>query len=373
MAGRLLQVGDPAPWFTARSSINPAFRFDTVGGYYSVVFFAPSAAHAGCQRVLQDFAQQLLQFDRAGAAVMCVTIDPDDEKPGRLVDAPAQLVFFWDSDLAISGRYGAVTGNANGTVSHRPHSLVLDPLLRVVGVVPLAGDGSTHVEQVFAILQQQTPLGTPVAAARQAPVLVLPNVFEPDLCRDLIAHYERVGGAESGFMREVDGKTVGQFDAKHKRRRDQEITDEDLKKRAMGRIHDRVGPAIQKAFQFSATRIERHIVACYDAADGGHFRAHRDNTTKGTAHRRFAVSLMLNAGEYEGGMLRFPEFGPHLYTAPAGGAVVFSCSLLHEATPVTKGKRYAYLPFLYDDAAAKIREQNVNFLEHPTAAREGKS
>ena len=47
-------------------------------------------------------------------------------------------------------------------------------------------------------------------------------------------------------------------------------------------------------------------------------------------HRRFAVSLNLNTGDYEGGCLRFPEFGPHLYVAPAGGAVVFSCSLLHE-------------------------------------------
>jgi predicted 2-oxoglutarate/Fe(II)-dependent dioxygenase YbiX len=121
-------------------------------------------------------------------------------------------------------------------------------------------------------------------------------------------------------------------------------------------------PEIQKAFQFRVSRIERHMVACYSAADGGHFRAHRDNTTKGTAHRRFAVSLNLNTGEYEGGKLRFPEFGRHLYEAPAGGAVVFSCSLLHEATAVTSGQRYAYLPFLYDDAAAKVREANLQFV-----------
>ena len=43
---------------------------------------------------------------------------------------------------------------------------------------------------------------------------------------------------------------------------------------------------------------------------------------------------------------------------PAGGAVVFSCSLLHEVSPMVRGKRYAFLPFLYDDAAAAIREAN---------------
>ena len=30
---------------------------------------------------------------------------------------------------------------------------------------------------------------------------------------------------------------------------------------------------------------------------------------------------------------------------------------------VTSGKRYAFLPFLYDTAAAKIREENGAFLE----------
>ena len=75
--------------------------------------------------------------------------------------------------------------------------------------------------------------------------------------------------------------------------------------------------------------------------------------------------MILNTGEFEGGYVRFPEFGQQLYTAPAGGAVVFSCSLLHEATPVTRGKRYVFLPFLYDDAAAKIRQENLQFLGDP--------
>ena len=131
----------------------------------------------------------------------------------------------------------------------------------------------------------------------------------------------------------------------------------------MVRIRRRLVPEIHKAFQFQVTRMERCIVACYDAVDHGHFRPHRDNTTSGTAHRRFAVSLFLNSGEYEGGFLRFPEYGPALYSAPLGGAVVFSCSVLHEATPVTRGLRYMFLPFLYDEPAREIRQQNLRFLD----------
>ncbi|MGO4843493.1 2OG-Fe(II) oxygenase, partial [Rhizobiaceae sp. 2RAB30] len=81
--------------------------------------------------------------------------------------------------------------------------------------------------------------------------------------------------------------------------------------------------------------------------NGGHFRAHRDNTTKGTAHRRFAVSINLNS-DFDGGEVSFPEYGPRSFKPPVGGAVIFSCSLLHAVSPVTRGKRYAFLPFLYD-------------------------
>ena len=42
--------------------------------------------------------------------------------------------------------------------------------------------------------------------------------------------------------------------------------------------------------------------------------------------------------------------------------MVFSCSLLHAVSKVTAGERYAFLPFLYDDAAAKIREANIAYL-----------
>jgi predicted 2-oxoglutarate/Fe(II)-dependent dioxygenase YbiX len=121
-------------------------------------------------------------------------------------------------------------------------------------------------------------------------------------------------------------------------------------------------PEIAKAFGFQATRMERYIVGCYSAGEGGYFRPHRDNTTKGTAHRRFAVTINLNTADYDGGELRFPEFGNRTYKPPTGGAVIFSCSLFHEALPVTRGTRYAFLPFLYDEAAAKLREQNNRYL-----------
>ncbi len=203
-----------------------------------------------------------------------------------------------------------------------------------------------------------------------APVLVLPRVLEHELCQQLVAAYEARGGQESGFMVERDGKTVGVYDHAAKRRRDYEIEDEALRAALRARVSRRIAPEIQKAFQFNATRIERYIVACYDSTEGGHFKAHRDNTTPGTAHRRFAVTINLNDA-FDGGALWFPEFGSRRYRPPIGGAVVFSCSLLHEATPVTRGVRYATLPFLYDDAAARLRQHNLHSLAGEAASPPG--
>ena len=189
-------------------------------------------------------------------------------------------------------------------------------------------------------------------------MLVLPNVFEPEFCQHLIGLYEAHGGEQSGFMREVDGKTVGVHDQKHKVRKDYTIEDQTLMAQTQARILRRIVPEIEKVHCFRVTRMERYLVGCYAAEDGGHFGAHRDNTTAGTAHRRFAVSINLNA-EFEGGEVSFPEYGPRSFKPPPGGAVVFSCSLLHAVSRVTAGRRYAFLPFLYDDAAAKIREANA--------------
>ena len=73
------------------------------------------------------------------------------------------------------------------------------------------------------------------------------------------------------------------------------------------------------------------------------------------------MSINLN-DDFDGGELSFPEYGHRGFKAPTGGAVVFSGALLHAVSPVTRGRRYAFLPFLYDDAAARIREANNKFL-----------
>lgn len=358
--------GDPIPSFHAVSNVNPRFCFDVIAGRYVVLSFLGSLRLKLATDLLAAVQRRPDVFDTNSVAFIGVSVDAQDPTRSRseLADLTRGLVLFWDTDLKVSqmfGATGAATSNKPAEVQYAPRTYVLDQAMRVVAVLAHTGDSDAHLADVMRIL---APLPKLDSMTTPAPVIIVPNVFEPELCRTLIDYYSTRGGQDSGFMRDVNGKTTATYDYSHKRRADCEIIDDHLIKTTQGRLKRRVIPAIKQAFQFNVTRIERHIVACYDAATGGHFRAHRDNTTLGTAHRRFAVTINLNADEFEGGELWFPEFSRQRYKAPTGGAVVFSCSLLHEATPVTNGTRYAFLPFLYDEEAAKLRENNQRFVSN---------
>lgn len=343
---QMLAWGDHAPWFKAAAlSGAPQYAFDTVAGRHVLMLFYGSASHAPCREALALVAANEALFDDISACFYGITVDPHDASSGMIAQRIPGIRYFLDYDRKVSALYGAAEDK-----QYRPHWLVLDPGLRVLGRF-----GLTEGEQALALLRAR--IAEPPAPDAWAPVLLVPQVLEPDFCRRLIDLYEADGGSESGFMRDVGGKTMLLVDPSHKQRRDCTIEDADLRRQIVVRMNRRLSPAVERSFQFRPTRIERYLVACYDAS-GGYFRPHRDNTTKGTAHRRFAVTINLNAGDYEGGDLRFPEFGQRSYRAPTGGAIVFSCSLMHEATPVTRGRRFAFLPFLYDEEGARIREAN---------------
>lgn len=351
------QPGDYAPWFHAKAlSGSDRYAFHSVGGRHVMMLFFGTASQPAAKAALEVMQKHRKLFDDDKAIFFGVTVDPNDVAQGRIAQDLPGIRHFLDYDRAVSRLYGA----AHEDQRYEPYWLLLDKELRIAARYPVA-----QGEEAIAELQRRIGLQTDA----WAPVLTVPGVFDEELCKHLILLYENDGGTASGFMRDVNGKTTHILDDNFKQRRDTTITDPKLIQALSQRIARRIAPAIERAFHFKATRIERHIVACYEAGKG-HFRPHRDNTTFGTAHRRFAVTINLNAEDYEGGDLRFPEFGNRTYRAPTGGAVVFSCSLLHEATPVTKGKRYAFLPFLYDEEARAVRDANLEKLATPHAESE---
>jgi peroxiredoxin len=355
---RRLMAGDPMPTIAGRTTGRDRVSFGSLAGRYVVFCAFGSAANDVARQTLERVVANRRLFDDIKLTFFGISTDPADESLNRVRAMTPGLRFLWDFDRAASRLLGAV---APGSEQFEPRIVITDPSMRVYGVIPFADDMS-HADRLFGVLKALPDPAMHAGVPMQAPVLIVPRIFEPSLCKRLIELYDAEGGNDSGFMRDVDGRTVGIIDYRLKRRSDCEIVDRVIRQATQRRIARRLLPEIEKAFQFKVTRIERYIVACYDAGVGGYFKPHRDNTTLGTAHRRFAVTINLNTGDYEGGGLNFPEFGPQVYHAPRGGAVVFSCSMLHQAMPVESGKRYVYLPFLYDEAGAAVRKANSVYL-----------
>ena len=342
-----MTVGEPAPFFRAPGTTNPNYAFDSAAGRYLLLAILSGLDDDAIRAALAEAQRHRAKFDDSKICYFALLPDTPEWRGAVQDDLPGVRHLF--DDGSVRRLY---------IEDDREQWVLVDPSMRILAHAQGQGRG-----RLLADLDRLPAPGLHAGVATPAPVLVVPRVFEPEFCKVLIDHYQAQGGEESGFMREIDGQTRLVKDYTHKRRSDVIIEDGPLQKQAVARLNRRLSPQLEKAFCYTPTRIERYLVACYDAGVGGYFRPHRDNTTKGTAHRRFAVSINLNA-DFEGGDLRFPEYGPQTYRPPPGGAVVFNCSLLHEATPVTRGLRFAFLPFLYDEAAAKVREENQQFIQN---------
>jgi predicted 2-oxoglutarate/Fe(II)-dependent dioxygenase YbiX len=225
----------------------------------------------------------------------------------------------------------------------RTRVVVLDPNQRVAATFdsrPLLA--ATEAIGGLADSVRSTGDAGLVLRAPTAPVLVLPRVFEPDFCTQVVRLWHKGGDhKDSGVSSRYGNVGVAEL----KRTEDYMVVEPMMQKAISDRLAYRIGPELAKVFAFDREfTFDAHVVLSYSAEGRHFFSAHRDNGAPTTADRAFAVSLNLNE-DYEGGELVFPEYSAVRVSPPAGAAAVFSCSVLHEALPVTRGRRFVLTTF----------------------------
>lgn len=236
-----------------------------------------------------------------------------------------------------------MSGRSAGPAT-RPLAFLLDRNQRILAVQ----DDGDLARWALARWGEEPP-AAPIAQIDQAaPVLIVPNVLSRADCRALIQRFHDMGSEPGMVTSLIKGEQVRRVYEDMKKRRDHRLSDPAVRKPLLALIARRLAPELIKAFHYRNFKFDRVLIACYDAERGDYFKRHRDNQTPRTETRRFALTLNLNSDEYDGGELIFPEYGDHRYKPPAGAAVLFSCTLLHEALPVTRGQRFALLSFLRD-------------------------
>lgn len=310
--------GDRAPNFLLPSTGGKmGAYYDSYLGNAGVLFVAgPPVQAAACLRRLAELAERGFQ---PTALFHCA---PEDLPP-LPQDSPVRL--FADPSGQITKAYG---GPGVCVITDR-NQRVLESFA-----------AGLEAEKLAALELPSLP------AVGPAPVLIIPNVLDRALCDELIADWGREH--REGYVRTAEaapdkGRAID-FDLK---RRQDHFVPPAKNQKLEQLVMRRIAPEAYKAFHFKTGSMQAFRVGGYIAGRGDYFRPHRDNSTPQTEHRKFALTLNLN-DDFEGGGVTFPEYGDMVYHTGPGGAVVFSCSLLHEALPVAKGTRYVLLTFLYE-------------------------
>lgn len=241
-----------------------------------------------------------------------------------------------------------------GVAPHQTVVLAIDRNRRVAFRKPFLADHdvvATCLEHIMGL-----PAEHPHGVSMPAPVLIVPNLLPPPVCRFLVDQFDSRPTFESAVASvDAAGKPCSRVDHAKKMRRDMLIAPEeplhDILREAILR---RAAPQMARAFHADVAHIDRLLVARYEA-NAGWFHRHRDDLARHVAFREFAVSINLGAEPFEGGDLMFPEYNDHRYRPPLGAALIFSGSLLHQVTPVTQGRRTVLLTFLHGEAAEARR------------------
>ncbi len=354
-----LEIGDRVPdmgWIDPAGG-RVSLAQSEYAGRLSVLFVCAGAG--GVARNLAKFRDLYDKFRALDVQLFAITSEP---APANLATAERLGLPFpvlADAGFTAGRALGLVGSGAPAGKSKKKTraacTLIVDPNQRILKRIAPSGEGK-HAVPALAACEKWASARSSVVVAMQAPVLLVPNVLGKEHCARLVRFWETGDRYEGGVANAEYGRNVPVKDVKVRG----DVALPDLGREAQelfALFRRRLFPEIQKAHNFRVTRAETLRLGCYEAADGGRFIPHRDDTTPYTAHRRFAMSLNLNTGDHEGGYLRFPEYGPQLYQPETGGAVVFSCSLLHEATRVTSGRRFVLLGFFYGEAEQALRER----------------
>ncbi len=345
--GHRITLGDPVPWFSLPLATNGSFDLQASAGRWVVLSFLGSLSDPRAMSEVAELARLASLFSEDHLVIGCVFTGQTEAAANLAAISGGTLSFLADQDGAISRLYGA---------SEMPRTIILDPMLRAIA--DIAWDHAQgHANMVRTVLQGLPSVDDSAGVPMFAPALMVPRVFSFGICDFLIQFYETQGAVDSGFQFDVDGKTVTLSDWRLKRRSDVAVGVPEVRELIRDHIVRRLVGPIERYFQFKVTRMDRYIVACYDSEVAAHFHRHRDNINAGAQHRRFALSINLNK-DFDGGDLMFPEFGRKTYRPSEGGALVFSCGALHQVTPVTRGRRYAFLAFMYGEEDVALRERN---------------
>lgn len=334
-----LTIGDVVPAFSLQRPDGATFEIggDEAAGHFRVLLFA-GAAHP-TRALLDALARRLGDLRKHDA--LTYQIVPRLE-PGSSTEVPALV----DPARRVSEGF-----RPEGLDAAAPFVVAFCPNQHLLA---LASEPGRELDALIAAIGREARHYKSSEGERHAPILQVPRVFSPEDCRSLINKFAIEGNV---YVEPGHGERNLEHDYKMRipeygrgDRIDHWVMNPATVRFIDDRLKRRLLPEVRKAFAYRITKHENYRITKYEGARGGEQHGHRDDSEPRVAHRRFALSINLNAEDFEGGGIRFPEYGGQVYRPASGTALLFSCAILHEALHVTKGRRFVLLGFMFGES-----------------------
>jgi peroxiredoxin len=212
-------VGERAPDFVLPTPTNPKFHLSAAAGRSTILVFPGSPVSPAMKGLMAELRALRDAFDDDVVALFHVVSDPSHlSEHGIRQDTPG-IRYFMDYERVAAAAYALTAPEPAATSSVEPRIFALDRNHRVLRILDFK-ERKPYLRPLLVELKRLHERQNDESGLNHAPVLLVEDIFEPALCRALIDHYRRLGGRDSGFMREDRGMTVGVVDHGFKRRSD---------------------------------------------------------------------------------------------------------------------------------------------------------
>jgi len=350
-------VGDIMPYFLADSTAGKALPMEKQAGRPGLLFFLSYSDVEGNTSFFRSLAAALEKLGHKDHSTLFVMDATVDQLTQFKEQSKLPFMFWADPEKAIARSLGAPAGAGGYLLNSN-----LQIKKRYAGLAPakLAEAAVTDLGELLEENARKQKKNTVIGES--APVLVLPEIFPPEFCDELLEAFKN-GPTHPGHL-----GSDKKYNAKLKVREDY-IVPAELRAKIDLKLSRSLFPEIEKIFGFKISARENYQIGLYKGDDNGFFSFHRDNFAPEMGYRRIAMTLVLS-DDYEGGGLRFPEYGDQIYRPARGSAIAFSCGTLHEACKVTKGERFVLIGFFHGEQEEAFRQSVAASKQEPLLLEE---
>src|ERR1700756_2773171 len=188
-----LQLGDTAPDFTQDSTEGPLQFHKWAGDSWVVLFSHPKDYTPVCTTELGLVAKLKPEFDKRGAKVIGLSVDPADSHQGWAKDIEetqgARLNFplLADHDRKVSDLYGMIHPNASDTLTVRS-VFIIDPNKKVRLTLTYPASTGRNFDELLRVidslqLTDTYKVATPVNWKDGDPVVIVPSLQDPEVLK----------------------------------------------------------------------------------------------------------------------------------------------------------------------------------------------